>query len=252
MRKKPGAGLRVVQVSDCHVSSDPDTDYRGVMAGSTLESLLPAILKFDPDLLLLTGDVSEDASPESYGRVSAMLSSIDVPVLALPGNHDNPRVMARCFPRGPWDGPLFYAHENWHFVLLDSTRPGEICGFLDGGHLEGLRQGLARSRAEHLLVALHHQPVEVGSPCFDRYPLQAPERLLEILEKEPRVRGIAWGHIHQHYSSEYHGIRMLGSPSSAANTRPGTERFTLDESGPACRWMVLGQDGVIQTGLLRV
>ena len=251
MNTDTAKGLRVVQVSDCHVSSDPAANYRGIRSGSTLQSLLPAIRDFQPDLLLLTGDVSEDTSPESYGRVSALLSSIETPVLALPGNHDDPVVMARYFPRGPWDGPMFHALEDWQFVLLDSTRPGEICGFFDEERIDGLRQGLARSKAEHLLVALHHQPVEVGSPCFDRYPLQAPEALLGLLDNEPRVRCVAWGHIHQDYSSEYNGIRMLGSPSTAANTRPGTEKFTLDEFGPACRWLILGGEGDIKTGLLR-
>ena len=106
MNADQGNGLKVVQVSDCHVSSKPNSDYRGIKAGSTLESLLPAIRALQPDLLLLTGDVSEDASDESYERVSSMLSCFEAAVLALPGNHDDPHVMARHFPRGPWCGPL--------------------------------------------------------------------------------------------------------------------------------------------------
>jgi hypothetical protein len=30
------------------------------------------------------------------------------------------------------------------------------------------------------------------------------------------------------------------------------ERFTLDLGGPACRWLELGVDGSVETGLLRV
>ena len=251
MNADPAKGLRVVQVSDCHVSSSPAANYRGIRAGSTLESLLPAIRNFQPDLLLLTGDVSEDATDESYERVSFMLSSFEAPILALPGNHDAPPVMARYFPRGPWSGPLFHAQGGWQFILLDSTRPGEICGFLDERHLESLGQGLAQSEAEHVLVALHHQPVEVGSPNFDKYPLREPEALLTIIEEVPRVRCVTWGHIHQDYSADHRGIRMLGSPSTAANTLPGSQKFTLDEAGPACRWLQLGREGSIETGLLR-
>ncbi len=185
MNAEAPGDLRVIQVSDCHVSSDPDADYRGTRAGSMLESLLPAVRGFQPDLVLLTGDVSEDFSPESYQRVSGLLSSIDAPLLALPGNHDDPVVMARYFPDGPWRGPLFHSTGRWQCVMLDSTRPGEICGKFSEDHLEALERGLDASDAEHILLALHHQPVEVGSPCFDRYPLRDPEKLLVFWKTNP-------------------------------------------------------------------
>ena len=243
--------LKVVQVSDCHVSSDPDDDYRGFRAGRMLESLLPALRQFQPDLLLLTGDVSEDASPESYGRVSAMMCSIGAPVLALPGNHDVPETMARFFPNGPWGGPKFHSEKGWQLVLLDSTRPNEIAGRFPEGQLDGLREGLARSEAAHILVALHHQPVEVGSPWIDKYALQEPKSLLDIIEQDSRVRCVTWGHVHQEFSATLGGVHLLGSPSTVANSIPGREKFTPDATGPACRWLVLGSGGSVETGLLR-
>ena len=243
--------LKVVQVSDCHVSSDPNADYRGFRAGRMLESLLPAIRDFRPDLLLLTGDVSEDASFESYGWVSATMCSIGAPVLALPGNHDDPQTMTRYFPNGPWGGPRFHSEKSWQLVLLDSTQPNEIAGQFPEGHLEGLRKGLAQTQAEHILVALHHQPVEVGSPWIDKYALQEPAALLQIIEQDPRVRCVTWGHIHQDFSADFGGVQLLGSPSTVANSIPGRQKFTPDAAGPACRWLVLDCDGGVETGLLR-
>ena len=243
--------LKVVQVSDCHVSADPNADYRGFRAGSMLESLLPAIRGFQPDILLLTGDVSEDASAESYGRVSALLCSIGAPVLALPGNHDDPKTMARFFPNGPWDGPRFHSEKSWQLVLLDSTRPNEIAGHFPEGQLEGLSAGLASTQAKHILVALHHQPLEVGSPWIDKYALRAPGALLQIIERDSRIRCLTWGHIHQDFAANLGGIHLLGSPSSVANSIPGREKFTADAAGPACRWLILGRGGGVETGLLR-
>lgn len=243
--------LKLVQVSDCHVSADPGADYRGLNASRSLERLLPAIREFQPDLILLTGDVSEDASPAAYGRVSAMLCTLGAPVLALPGNHDDPGVMARFFPDGPWDAPLFRVARGWQLVLLDSTRRDVIGGIFPDGHLDGFQRGLERSRSDHVLVALHHQPIEVGSPWIDKYALHEPGPFLDVLRKEPRIRCVTWGHVHQDFSSEWCGMKMLGSPSSVANGLPGREKFTLDVAGPACRWMVLDRDGGIETGLLR-
>ena len=90
--------LRVIQVSDCHVPQNPRTPYRGLNADRNLISLLPAMRHWQPDLVLLTGDVSEDGSPASYGRVSAHLSTVGAPALALPGNHDDAAVMRRATP----------------------------------------------------------------------------------------------------------------------------------------------------------
>jgi hypothetical protein len=46
-------------------------------------------------------------------------------------------------------------------------------------------------------------------------------------------------------------VLLLGSPSTVANSLPGKSEFTLDLSGPSCRWLVLATDGTIETGLLR-
>ena len=160
---------KIIQVSDCHVAADRNASYRGLNADRALTSLLPAIRRWQPDLILLTGDVSEDGSLPSYGRVSAALDSLGAPVLALPGNHDEVGLMQRYFRNGPWNGPLFHAARNWQIILLDSTRPGEVPGYLSESDLHSLRQRLERSEAQHVLLAMHHQPVEVGSPWIDKY-----------------------------------------------------------------------------------
>lgn len=244
--------LRLVQVSDCHVSAEPDADYRGLNASRGLAGLLTVIREFRPDLLLLTGDISEDGSPASYARVAASLAPFGVPVLALPGNHDVPGVMMRYFPRGPWPAPQFVEAGEWLMVLLDSTEPGAIDGMLSAACLDRLGRGLERSPARHVLVALHHQPVPVASPWIDKYALREPGSFLDLLDGDGRVRCITWGHVHQDFRTERDGMVLLGSPSSVANGLPGSEKFTLDPAGPACRCFVLDGNGGVETGLLRV
>ena len=246
-----GGALELVQISDCHVSADPGAVYRERNAGKGLDSLLPAISSFGPGFLLLTGDISEDASPESYRRVAGRLATLEVPVLALPGNHDIPDVMRTSFPAGPWDGPLFNEIGSWLLVLLDSTERDRIDGVIGDEHLAALRDGLSASAARHVLVALHHQPLDVGSPWIDKYALSNGDALLKLLSADGRVRCVTWGHVHQDFQAEHNGMMVLGSPSSVANGQPGGERFVADDSGPACRWLRLGSDGRVDTGLVR-
>ena len=243
--------LRVLQISDCHVPRDPQTPYRGLNADRNLASLLPAIRRWQPDLVLLTGDVSEDGSAASYGRVSAQLSTAGAPVLALPGNHDDAALMRRYFPLGPWAGPHVHSGRNWQLILLDSTEPGRVSGLFSPTNLEGLERSLAQSRDRNTLLALHHQPVAVDSLWIDRYALEQSDDFWAVVDRHPQVRCVTWGHVHQDFSARRGQVTLLGSPSSVANSLPGREAFTLDLGGPACRWLELGASGELATGLLR-
>ena len=243
--------MKVLQISDCHVSADPDADYRGQSAERNLVSLLPAARVWDPDLVLLTGDVSEDASAASYARVAIRLGTLGAPILALPGNHDEPEVMKDHFPLGPWAGPGMFEMDPWLVMGLDSTRPGKISGSFSQQDLERFDASMRGSEAEHILVALHHQPVPVNAPWIDRYALEDPDRFLNYVDRETRVRCVAWGHVHHAVAADRKGVSFLGAPSSVANSLPGTQKFTLDLAGPSCRWLELGDDGTVTTGLLR-
>jgi Icc protein len=243
--------VKVLQLSDCHVSADPEADYRGQNADRNLAGLLLSMRTRDPDLVLLTGDVSEDASAASYARVAVRLGTIGAPVLALPGNHDNPGVMKNHFPTGPWAGPRTFQLGSWLMVALDSTAPGKISGCLGQQTLEQFDSSMRGSDAEHILVALHHQPVPVNAPWIDRYALEEPARFLNYIDRENRVRAVVWGHVHHAFSTERNGVAYLGAPSSVANSLPLTQKFTLDLAGPSCRWLKLGDDGSVQTGILR-
>lgn len=187
----------------------------------------------------------------SYARVAVRLGTLGAPVLALPGNHDEPGVMKQHFPLGPWDGPGVFELDQWLVVGLDSTSPGKISGVFSQHDLERFDASMRGSDAEHILVALHHQPVPVNSPWIDRYALEEPERFLNYVDREKRVRGVAWGHVHQSFFADRKGVSFLGAPSSVANSLPEKQKFTLDLAGPSCRWMELGDDGAVRTGVMR-
>jgi Icc protein len=244
--------LRLIQISDCHVSADDNTLYRGQNAEENFKRVLHRAGLWSPDLILLSGDVSEDGSEESYQRTSGLLAATGVPVLALPGNHDDVEVMSRYFRLGPWDGPFVTERDNWQLVLLDCTEPGRISGSFSTSTLEKLKTGLQNSEREYSLVALHHQPVPVGAFWIDRYKLESPSEFLQVIDHSPRVRCISWGHVHQDFRVQRNEVSLLGAPSSVANSIPGTQSFTLDPAGPACRWLELTVTGEVKTGLLYV
>lgn len=242
--------LRIIQISDSHVSADDNALYRGQNANGNFKQVLHRARRWSPDLILLSGDVSEDASEDSYERMSGLLAETAEPVLALPGNHDDVEVMSRYFPQGPWHGPFVMEMENWQLVLLDSTEPGRISGCFSASTLEQLQTCLQNSERDHSLVVLHHQPVPVGALWIDRYMLEKPSEFLQVISQSPRVRCICWGHVHHDFHAQRNDVTLLGAPSSVANSLPETSRFTLDPAGPSCRWLELTASGKVETGLL--
>ena len=241
--------LRVVQISDCHLSADPRTPYRGQDADANLKMVWRRALDWGPDLVMLTGDLSEDASRASYQRLDDVLQT-NLPLLALPGNHDDPGLMRRHFPSGPWEGPLAHDVGDWMILMCDSTLPRRVEGRFSEEDLGQIRDAMRQSDCAHILLALHHQPVSVAAPWIDKYRLMEPEGFIELVADEPRVRCVVWGHIHHHFGQEKDGVLWLGAPSSAANSLARSDRFRPDPAGAACRTLQLGRDGRVDYGQL--
>ncbi|MEJ2534052.1 MAG: metallophosphoesterase, partial [Gammaproteobacteria bacterium] len=181
--------MRVLQLSDCHVSGGPGARYRGRDPRATLEALLPVVRAWRPDLLLASGDLSEDASPESYEWLAERLRAVGVPILALPGNHDDADALAAAIPNSVTDLPVAIGGDHWRVLGLNSAVPGAVPGGLTGAALAALDADLAGDERP-ALVALHHQPLPVCSPWIDRYPLLEAERLWAVLNRHATVRAV--------------------------------------------------------------
>ncbi len=253
--------MKIVQLSDCHVTAEAGPTYRGSDPRASLEAIIDVVLDWRPDVVLATGDFSEDASAASYAYLAEQFARLPMPVLGTPGNHDTAAGMELCLPRHANDGLLSFAPagqgagsaaENpWTLMLLGSAKPGEIGGRFEERQLDEFEAALAAAQGP-VLVALHHQPWPVGSPWIDRYALGEPERFHALIASHPRVRLVLWGHVHQAVRLEVgEGQVGLGAPSTVSNSLPGMPRFTVDPAGPACRWLQLAADGSFETGLLR-
>ena len=87
---------------------------------------------------------------------------------------------------------------------------------------------------------------------LDAIGLDNPEPFFDLLGKHSQVRAVVWGHIHQAFDQRYHGIRLLGVPSTCAQFAPHTESFTQEMTPPGYRWLELFPDGRIETAIQRL
>lgn len=250
VKSSQSRGFRLAQISDCHLPASPATPYRGLKADPGLAAVVQAVAAWQADAVMLTGDLSEDASAPSYGRLAEQLQTLNIPVCALPGNHDAPEVMMQYFPHGPYLGPYLQKAGTWQLMLLNTARPRRIDGSIDIADLQQIAEWLQGADGVPTLIALHHQPVPVGAPWIDKHMLQEPQELLECVAQYPQIKGVVWGHVHQVFERVIGQARFVSAPSAAANSLPGTARFSLDPCGPACRWLELFDDGRLESGII--
>ena len=117
------------------------------------------------------------------------------------------------------------------------------------GRLSGI---VADSLAKHVMVFVHHPPVPMGSRWLDSVGLENGEEFLERLHTFERVRVLAFGHVHQDYDEDHDGIRILATPSTCRQFRPGSNKFDVDDKPPAYRRIELNADGTVGAELIWV
>ena len=242
--------ILIAQITDCHLPADPQQEYRGINPHENLKAMLQKVGLLKSDLLLASGDLSEDGSQASYEALQKYFKPLDIPVLALPGNHDDASLLAEAFPGSPTSMISVSEHGPWQIIRLNSCVPGRPEGQLSEKVLKELSSFLESHKHRPTFIAVHHQPVAVGSPWIDKYRLFDPEAFLQIVDQHPDIKAVVWGHVHQVFETERNGTAMLGSPSSAINSLPGAQKFTEDPVGPVCRWLELKPDGTLLSGII--
>ncbi|GAB2197568.1 3',5'-cyclic-AMP phosphodiesterase [Sessilibacter sp. MAH4] len=241
--------IRIAQVTDPHLGRSYGDKLLGVDADQSLRDVLADLSAHD--LLIASGDISNDGSPESYRRFADTIAEFGFSRYAcLPGNHDDHEVMARVM--GPAVMNPVLVNDSWIFILLNSRVPGYEYGDLADTELTFLDKTLARHPNHHVMVFLHHQPVRVGSAWIDQYIVRSADRFFSIIDKHKNVRGVAWGHVHQDFHTERNGVHLFASPSTCIQFKPNCDDFTLDTEMPGYRMFELHADGQITTEVNRV
>jgi Icc protein len=141
---------------------------------------------------------------------------------------------------------------DWLIVGLDSCVEDDAGGEITAEEFARLESIVSASSARHILVSLHHPPVPMGSTWLDTVTLRNGDEFLSRLAALGRVRLVIFGHVHQPYDAEYHGIQVIGTPSTCRQFLPGSEDFNVDERPPAYRRITLSSDGSIENELIWV
>lgn len=230
----------LAQISDLHLGAAWEEVEPGVEPLIRLEGVLDAILALPNgvDAVLVSGDVADDGSEQSYELARRALERLGVPVHVLPGNHDDRRRMREAFGLpGAGDEPINYTVGvgELRLVLLDSIVPGQDPGALGPDRMRWLDAALAEDSSAPTILAMHQAPLPTGNTHWDGINWEdsgmARRELAAVVERHPQLRAIVAGHLHRIAAATLAGRPVLSVPSAYVQAVPDYEGNDVEMIG---------------------
>lgn len=192
--------LRIAHLSDPHF---------GTVRPGVCEGLLATLSELKPDLVLITGDITQRARRAQFRQAKKFTHQLaPAAVIAVPGNHDIPLINVFARILDPYRGfkKLFkdqlekdFIHKDVLVTGLNSTsRWRHIQGELP---LSRLDQRLrSQSSKPKIHIAAFHHPVDCAKASDEQNLLINADSALHIFDKH-NIDLIVGGHIHDPYVS---------------------------------------------------
>ena len=236
----------LLQISDPHFGTEQPL---------VVEALAALARQQRPDLLVLSGDITQRARPAQFRAARTFVDRLGVPLLAIPGNHDIPLFDLWTRVRRPYARHVavfgtelepLHSSPDLMVVCVNTTRAwrhkhGEVSGL----QIDRVARTLAVARAEQLRVVVVHQPVAVTRSD------DVPNRLrghAAALQRWATAGAdlVMGGHIHLPYVMALHGLArpmwtVQAGTAVSSRVREGVPnsvnllRWGADSSPGCCR-----------------
>lgn len=152
----------LMQISDPHFG----TEQPKVMA-----ALTSLVRKQKPNLVVLSGDITQRAKPAQFQAARRFMDSLHVPFLAIPGNHDIPLLNIWSRLRNPYARHIaafgaelepFYSSPDMMVICVNTTRPWRHRhGEVSAHQITRVADVLSKASADQLRIVVVHQPIAV-------------------------------------------------------------------------------------------
>jgi len=246
--------MTILHLSDPHLFADESATLLGVNTNESLAAVLRDIeqRKINPDLIVVTGDISQDYSPQSYQKFVDYLAGYNIPVLSLAGNHDEKPKLDKYLSKAPFSTSEQLLTEYWQILMLNSHVPGKVHGSLSQNELDWLTSCLESNADLPTLVFTHHHPVPVGSAWLDKIGIDNGQDLVDILSEHEQVKLCGFGHVHQSTALNHKNVVYRSVPSTCVQFKKHSADFSATEEKPGYNVYHCDEQGGIKVESFRV
>ncbi|WP_313812815.1 metallophosphoesterase [Glutamicibacter sp.] len=244
--------LRLVHLSDTHLSSGNRLLSPGIDPWSKLAQALCAAEEYSPDAVVITGDIA-DRGDRIHRDAARLLREaqhrLGTPIITIPGNHDPVGSIGSQFnttriSTGPRPANTVHEIKGLRIIGLDSGGFQQAQGELDQDQLLWLRRLLSGPAPRGTLLLLHHPPLESFSPVLAGRGLRNIDELNAVITHRD-VRAILCGHYHQLGASHLSSTPVFMAPSTAFNMNPLNPTQILDQQDAWFSVIKVSTDSVV-------
>ena len=232
--------VRLLHLSDTHLSGPGAVpNFPDVDPVQRLEQVLNVVAPHAPfDVLVITGDVCDDGSPDAARTVRDLVAPVAPAVFAVPGNHDHTDVIADVFGAPEAElGP-------WQLVGAATNVPGQVAGI--AAPVVDALDTLDAIPSDRPAVVLAHHPLRSPS-THEWFTLPDADVLEQRLLRRTAPTVLLSGHTHQPCAARVGTARLLGAPSTWYGLRHDGPDWTVDVGLTGARIVELFPDGAIAT-----
>ena len=150
----------LLQISDPHFGTEQP---------AVVEALVALARQLQPDLLVLSGDITQRARPAQFQAARTFIGRLGAPVLAVPGNHDIPLFNLWARLRHPYAGQMaafgpdlepVHASADMLVLCVNTTRAWRHKnGQVSARQIDRVSHALASAMPAQLRVVVVHNPL---------------------------------------------------------------------------------------------
>ena len=226
----------LLQVSDPHF---------GTERTPVVEALVALAARLRPDLVVLSGDITQRARTEQFSAARTAMNRLGAPLLALPGNHDIAlfdlwsrfvRTYARYSAAFGSDlAPVFASHDLLVIGVNTTRARRHKDGEVSSEQIGAVAQQLRQATPEQLRVVVVHQPIDVmrAEDLPNRLHNHAAAQQAWAAAGADLVMG---GHIHLPYVMPLPGLARSMWAVQAGTSVSGRVRSGVPNSVNVLRW----------------
>ena len=226
----------LLQISDPHFGTEQP---------QVVEALVTLARLQRPELMVLSGDITQRARPAQFQAARAFMDRLGAPFLAIPGNHDLPLFDVWTRLRRPYARHIaafgaelepFYSSPDLMVACVNTTRAWQHKnGEVSAQQIDRVARLLANATPAQLRVVVVHQPVAVtraeDAPNLLRGHAAALQRWAAA--GADLVMG---GHIHLPFVLALHGLARPLWAVQAGTAVSSRVRAGLPNSVNLLRW----------------
>ncbi|WP_457809302.1 phosphodiesterase [Kushneria sp. EE4] len=235
--------MLIAQITDLHLRMPGQKAYRVVATDRHLPPAIAALNALDPrpDVVLITGDLTDFGRPDEYAALREQLKALALPWYVIPGNHDARGALREAFPDHTYLGRTGFMHYTLEdhpvrLIGLDTLVPGEGRGELCRERLDWLAERLAEQPERPTLLFMHHPPFATGIGHMDAQGLTGARELAALVRDYPNIERLICGHVHRTIFCRFGGTIASCCPSTAHQVAldlrvPGDAAFVMEPPG---------------------